>query len=72
MEVRSYAIRACSLTCFELRKRLLKFTGGECLFDLLPWGGMCGLCKASVMHDCFHGVLITFATADLHILLNES
>ena len=68
-EVGDYAIRACRLV---LRKRLLKFTRGNDLFDLLPQSGACGSCRASEIHSCFPGVPIAFATADLRVLLSES
>ena len=70
-DVGGYVIRACRLARIELRKRLLRLSGGEGLFDLLPRGGLCGLCRALDIHDCIPGVLITHATADLRILWNE-
>ena len=47
IEVRGYSIRACHLARFQWRKRLLKFTWGEGLFDLLPRGCTCGSFWAS-------------------------
>ena len=65
-----YAISACRLASFAFRKHLLKFTEGEGLFYLLHRGGACGTYMALEILDWFSGVLITFVTTDLHILLN--
>ena len=70
-EVRGYVIRACRLARFDLRKHLLKFTRSEGHFYLLPWSSVCRSCKVLEFHQCFSGVLITFTTADLCVMLNE-
>ena len=70
-EVRGYVIRACRLARFDLRKHLLKFTRSEGHFYLLPWSSVCRSCKVLDIHQCFSGVLITFTTADLCVMLNE-
>ena len=55
-----------------LIKYLLWLSRSEGLFDLLPRCDVCGSYKASMIHDWFSGVLISFATADLSALLNKS
>ena len=56
---------------FQLRKRLLKLTGGEGLFDIMPRGCTSGSFKASEIHDYLPGVFIIWAIADLRVIVSE-
>ena len=59
------------LTYFVLIKFLLKFIGGENLYDLLPRSCAFASCEASEGPNCFPGVLVTSSTTDFRVFLNE-